>query len=88
MRDTNGAFLRYVKGTSVPKDAKDLAAFMEAELSNIQASFNELAEGHLDLITVAPTKPREGMMRFAEAGVLGVNKGFYGYHSSAWSFLG
>lgn len=87
MRNRNGAFFRYVKGT-VPTETKDLSVFLETELLNIQTSLNELADGYMEFITVAPAKPRDGMLRNANAGVLGASKGTYCYHDSAWSFLG
>ena len=47
-----------------------------------------LADGQLDLITVAPSKPRDGMFRYADAGVLGATQGFYGFYNGAWQKLG
>lgn len=87
MRNISGAFFRYVK-SPVPTDINDLPVFLERELLNIQTSLNELSDGYLEFITVAPTKPREGMLRNANAGVLGASKGTYCYHDAAWSFLG
>ena len=87
MRPSGGAVLRYSSGI-VPGDAAAIPAFLREELAALQAALQALADGQLDLITVAPDKPRDGMFRFAAAGVLGVNAGFYGFHDSAWSFLG
>jgi hypothetical protein len=87
VRNINGAFFRYAKGT-VPTDAKDLIVFLERELLDIQTSLNELADGYLEFITVPPPKPREGMLRNANAGILGVNKGTYCYYNSTWNYLG
>lgn len=87
MRNTSGAFFRYVKG-SAPADPKDFPAFLDNELSNIQTMLDALADGFLEFITVAPSKPREGMIRNAMAGVLGASKGTYCYRDSAWSYLG
>lgn len=87
MRPAGGASPRYSAGI-VPVDAAAIPAFLREELANLQASLQALADGQMDLITVAPAKPRDGMFRFAAAGVLGVGAGFYGYHSGAWSFLG
>lgn len=78
---------RYVPGV-VPLHPDDLLGFLRTELAAIAAAYAALADGQLDLITVAPAKPRNGMLRYAAAGVLGVNAGFYGYHSGVWNFLG
>jgi hypothetical protein len=69
-------------------DAAAIPAFLREELANLQASLQALADGQLDLITVAPNKPRDGMFRFAAAGVLGVSAGFYGFYAGSWKFLG
>lgn len=87
MRNTSNAIFRYAKG-NVPTDPKDLPLYLDTEFQNIQNMLNELAEGFLEFITVAPAKPREGMLRNAMAGVLGASKGTYCYRSGAWSFLG
>lgn len=87
MRSTSGAFQRYVKG-NVPNEAKDVSVFLETELFKIQTALTDLSDGYLEFITVAPTKPRNGMLRNANAGVLGANKGTYCYHTSTWNFLG
>ena len=87
MRAAGGAVQRYAAGI-VPQSADELSAFLRAELSKLQAAFNVLADGQLDLITVAPPKPRDGMMRYAAAGVLGTGQGFYGYYNGSWKVLG
>ena len=73
-----------------PDDPGALAAFLREELSKIEAALVLVGEGQLDITTVAPTKPREGMIRFADGVGFnpGSDKGFYGYYSSAWHFLG
>jgi hypothetical protein len=87
VRSVSGAFYRYVKGKP-PAKTEDLSVFLDNELLAIQNAINDLAEGYLEFITVAPARPREGMLRNANAGVLGASKGTYCYHDSAWSFLG
>ena len=83
MRDTQSAIGRYTVGI-IPTDAASLPTFLSTELKKIEAAINNLADGQLELITVAPEKPREGMMRFAEAGVLGATKDLYVYIGGAW----
>ena len=87
MRAPGGAALRYAAGI-VPDAPDALAPFLREELAKLQASLQVLADGQLDLTTVAPDKPRDGMFRFAAAGVLGAGAGFYGFHSGMWNFLG
>jgi hypothetical protein len=87
VRNTESAIGRYTVGI-IPTDATLLPTFLSTELKKIEAAINNLADGQLELITVAPDKPREGMFRFADAGVLGVTKGFYAYHTGAWTLLG
>lgn len=87
MRAPGGASPRYAAGI-VPQSPDDLAAFLRQELSGLQSALQTLADGQLDLTTVAPPKPRDGMLRFAAAGVLGASAGFYGYYSAGWKFLG
>jgi hypothetical protein len=87
MRNTEGAVRRYSVGI-VPVDLASLVVFLTTELKNIESALNNNADGFLELITVAPDKPRAGMYRFAAAGVLGVGEGFYIYHGGVWVFLG
>jgi len=73
-----------------PDDPGALAAFLREELSKIEAALIAVGEGQLDLTTVAPTKPREGMIRLADGTLWnpGSGSGFYGYRAGAWRFLG
>ena len=75
---------------NVPDDAADLQRFLRDELIKIQAAVIALALGHIDMVNVAPTKPREGDIRLADGTNWnpGSGKGFYGYYGSAWHFLG
>lgn len=83
MRSTSGAFNRYVKGYP-PAKTEDISVFLDAELQSIQNAINDLAEGFLEPITVAHAKPRDGMIRYAMAGVLGASVGFYGRENGVW----
>jgi hypothetical protein len=87
MRNTAGATKRYTVGL-IPTDFAAMVVFLATELNGIETALNNNADGFLEMITVAPSKPRDGMIRFAAAGVLGASKGYYGYHSSAWNLLG
>lgn len=83
MRNTAGATRRYSVGL-VPTDFAAMVIFLTSELKNIESAINNNADGFFELITVAPDKPREGMVRLAEAGVLGATKDLYVYIGGAW----
>ena len=89
MRTQAGAIRRYVPGNP-PDDPRELQRFLREELAQVQSVLGVLADGQLDVTTVAPVKPRDGMLRLAD-GVLwnpGSGSGFYGYRAGAWRFLG
>lgn len=81
MRSTAGAVQRYT-----PEPVTDEGT--NRELQRIASAMSSIADGHLDLTTVAPTKPRSGDIRYGAAGVLGATEGFYGYYAGAWAKLG
>ena len=88
MRVQLGAVQRYV-ANSPPDDAASLAPFLKNELLKIQAAINVIADGQFDMTTVAPVKPRDGMIRLAfSPWNPGSGNGMYCYYSSAWHFLG
>ena len=87
MRALGGSVQRYAAGI-VPDDPTRLAAFLRTELTALQSALALIADGQLDLVTVAPAKPRDGMMRYGAAGVLGAAQGFYGFYAGSWKFLG
>lgn len=90
MRTRNLSTVFYVPG-DVPSDKEQLPRFISDELLKMQIAINALAAGHLDETHVAPDKPRDGDIRFAD----GTNwnpgaggQGFYGYYNSTWNKLG
>ena len=87
VRTAGGSVQRYSAGL-VP-DTYD-AAFLRSELSRLQDALNVLADGQLDLTTVAPTKPRDGMIRRADGTNWnpGAGQGVYCYYNAAWRLLG
>ena len=87
MRSNQGSVTRY-SPAQVPDKTDDLIRFLRDELVKLQGVLGAIADGQLDLTTVAPTKPRSGMIRYGAAGVFGVGEGFYGYYAGAWHFLG
>lgn len=83
----SGGVRRYAAGI-VPDSPAALSQFLREELSSLQNAIDALADVHFDEITVPTAKPRDGMMRYAAAGVLGAGQGFYGYYAGSWKHLG
>lgn len=74
----------------VPRNVNDLVRFLEDELQNLRFAINALEAGHLDKTNVAPTKPAEGDIRFADGTNWnpGLGKGIYYYNGTAWTRIG
>lgn len=90
MRSTQGQINRYVP-QPVPEDAKDLARYLRNELQTISLVMSAIADGQIDVTTVAPAKPRDGMVRRADGTSWnpgGTGAGFYGYYGGSWKKLG
>ena len=88
MRTPNLGSAFYAPGE--PPTSDELANFLREELQKINAAITALSLGHLDKSFVAPTKPREGDLRFADGTTWnpGSGKGIYYYNGTAWVFLG
>ena len=77
-----------------PTDTAEIARFLRQELDKIAGAITALAAGHLDQTTVAPTKPRDGDIRYADGtlwkpngtGAVGVY--YYKSSTSTWVLLG
>lgn len=69
-----------------PQDAAEMQRFLREELLKIQAAIQALAVGHLDKTYVAPTKPRDGDVRYADGTSWnpGAGAGMYFYNGSTW----
>jgi hypothetical protein len=67
-----------------------MARFFSSELFKIKSAIDALAAGHLDKSYAAPTKPREGDIRYADGTIWnpGSGQGIYAYYGAAWHFLG
>ena len=91
MRTPNLGTPFYTTG-NVPDEPADLPRFLREELLKIQGVVNLLALGHIDMVNVAPTKPRNGDIRYADGTQFKPNgtgtKGIYYYNGSAWVLLG
>lgn len=89
MRPLNQNSVFYVPETP-PSDASQLSAYIERELLKVKMAIDLLALGHLDETYVAPTKPRNGDIRYADGTSWnpGGGRGVYVYKGSSWVLLG
>ena len=72
-----------------PSDATP--EFLWRELNRISDELNFIHDGHADVLNVAPDKPRQGDIRYADGTNWnpGSGEGLYIFKSSsAWVFLG
>ena len=74
---------------NVPQDPAQLPGFLMVELENISRAVNA-STWKLDPLSVAPPKPRDGLVALADGTNWnpGSGAGFYGYRAGAWRFLG
>ena len=75
----------------VPADEKQMQRFVREELDKVAAAIALLAAGHLDPVYVAPTKPRDGDIRYAVGAPdwnPGAGRGVYIYKINTWVLLG
>lgn len=89
MRTPNLGSVYYVPA-DVPDAPDQLPYYLRTELQKISAAVTALSLGHLDMTTVAPAKPRDGDIRYADGTSWnpGAGKGVYVYKTSAWVLLG
>lgn len=91
MRTPSIASAFYAPGTP-PTDPAKLPGFLLGELNLIRNAIDALVAGHFDKTYVAPAKPRDGDLRYADGtsfkpnGTGGV--GIWYYNGSAWVLLG
>ena len=91
MRAPNLGSVAYAPGDP-PVDPAQLQRFLRDELQQISAAFAALAAGHLDVEHVAPPKPRDGDIRYADGTNWNPGSGVGIYYfkgaTSAWVLLG
>ena len=89
VRTPNIATMPYQPGP-VPTDPAQIPQYLENEFTKIASAVQQLQLGHVDMINVAPLKPRTGDIRCADGTNFnpGSGIGFYGYYGAAWHFLG
>lgn len=72
----------------VPRDPDELIRFLEDELQQLRAIIDILVQGHFDRTDVAPSKPREGDVRYASGAAgswnPGHGKGIYYFDGTSW----
>lgn len=70
----------------VPRDKDDLIRFLEDELNRISAIIAILVQGHHERNDVAPSKPREGDVRYTTGANWnpGHGKGLYYFDGTNW----
>lgn len=56
---------RYVP-TITPSNTEELPQYLKKELDEVSSTVGNIADGHLDKVHVAPSKPREGDIRYAD----------------------
>lgn len=82
----------YAPEGDVPLDPLELQRYLRNEILRISNAINALAAGHLDMQTVAPAKPRNGDIRYADGTLWnpGSGVGIYYYKgaTSSWVLLG
>lgn len=74
-----------------PPDNSDMARYLREELFKVRAAIDLLAGGKLPVTTVAPIKPRDGMVKLADGtnwNPTGAGQGVYCYYGAAWHLLG
>lgn len=89
MRQVSSASIAYTPGPT-PAEDDALRRYVADELQKISAAIVGLSLGHLDKTTVAPAKPRDGDVRYADGTAWnpGSGQGIYAYYGLAWHFLG
>jgi hypothetical protein len=88
MRTPNNSTAFY-EPADPPADPVQLQMHLRTEQQKVAAVVNLLVSGHLDKTTVAPAKPRDGDIRYAD-GVLwnpgGTGKGLYMF-TTVWTLI-
>lgn len=75
---------------AVPQDPAGLSVYLSDTLREIAIAFQSGLAREVEFLHVAPTKPREGMVRGADGTDWnpGAGQGVYVYYGSTWNKLG
>jgi hypothetical protein len=73
-----------------PVEVEQLSNYVYQELTRLSGIMELALARRVEFITVAPSKPREGMVLGADGTHWnpGAGKGIYGYYSGTWNKLG
>lgn len=85
MRPASISTVQYTPN-QVPSDLPGLVRFLTDEFQSLSAVIRALSLGHLDKTYVAPEKPRDGDIRYAD-GVQwnpGAGPGIYWFNGTDW----
>lgn len=85
MKPANSNSISYAPGEP-PVDPAQLQRYLREEFAKIAAAVTGLAAGHLDPVYVAPAKPRNGDIRYADGTSWnpGSSKGLYAFNGTTW----
>ncbi|MES2323286.1 MAG: hypothetical protein V4633_13560 [Pseudomonadota bacterium] len=88
MRTTSISSVQFTPGNP-PADPAQLQRYLIELEMRISVAINALAAGHLDKSYVAPTKPRDGDIRYADgtSWVPGAGAGIYWFNGTVWTKL-
>lgn len=88
-RDESAALVQ-VSPAPLPQDPAQLPMFLEGELARIWTAVSVLAAGHMAKTHVAPEKPRDGDIRYADGTDWdpGTGEGAYIYYNATWNKMG
>ena len=91
MRPNNLSAVQY-SPDQAPTEASELPRYIYSELLKVQAALTALTAGHYDKSYVAPTKPRDGDVRYADGTSWKPNgaggAGIWYYNGTTWIQLG
>ena len=89
MRSPNSSTAGFSPGDP-PNDPAQVQRYLQDLEQRLQAAFLLLSAGTLPMATVAPAKPRDGMLRYA-SGAPGWNpgsgKGVYLHNGTVWTLI-
>ena len=86
MRAANSSAIQYAP-EDPPADPRELQRYLRAEMVKLSAVIAALAAGHLDKTHVAPTRPRDGDIRYASGAPdwnPGAGAGPYLFNGTVW----
>lgn len=75
--------------TPIPRKPDDLPMYLENELRRMWAAISALHQGHIPKVHLAPGKPRDGDIRYADGTNWnpGSGEGIYAYYAGSWNKL-